>query len=103
VFVSEVRTIAADELWLSPSYRRASAAIHFTWRPDWPQVRELLPVIESALDPFEPRPHWGKLFTMAPDVVGSRYPRRSDFARLATTLDPHGTFRNEFVDRYIFS
>jgi xylitol oxidase len=103
VFVSEVRTIGADELWLSPSYGRASAAIHFTWRPDWPRVRELLPAIESALDPFEPRPHWGKLFTMAPDVVQSRYPRRSDFVQLANTLDPRGTFRNEFVDRYIFS
>ncbi len=102
VFTSEIRTIAADELWLSPSQGRSSVALHFTWRPDWPAVRELLPAIEGALDPFEPRPHWGKLFTMAPEVVASRYPRRPAFVELASRLDPEGVFRNAFVDRYVF-
>ena len=69
VFVSEIRTIAADDLWLSPAYGRDSVAFHFTWRPDWPAVRALLPDVEAALEPFEPRPHWAKLFTMAPEVV----------------------------------
>ena len=57
VFVSEIRTIAADDLWLSPAYGRDSVAFHFTWRPDWPAVRALLPDVEAALEPFEPRPH----------------------------------------------
>ncbi len=90
VLVSEIRTIAADDLWLSPAFRRPSVAFHFTWRPDWPSVRALLPVIEAALEPFEPRPHWAKLFTMAPDVVRSRYERLPAFAAMADRFDPAG-------------
>ena len=101
VFVSEIRTIAADGLWLSPAYGRSSVAFHFTWRPDWPSVRALLPVIEAALEPFEPRPHWAKLFTMAPEIVRSRYERLPDFVAMATRFDPEGTFRNDFTRRYV--
>ncbi len=102
VFVSEIRTIAADDLWLSPAYRRASVAFHFTWRPDWPAVRAILPAVEAALAPFEPRPHWAKLFTMAPDLVRSRYARMDAFAALATSFDPAGSFRNTFTRRHVF-
>jgi xylitol oxidase len=63
----------------------------------------VLPDIERALEPFEPRPHWGKLFTMAPEVVASRYAHRQSFAALADQLDPAGTFRNDFVNRFVFS
>jgi xylitol oxidase len=102
VFVSEVRAVAADELWLSPSHGRETVALHFTWRNDWPAVRTLLPEIERALAPFDPRPHWGKLFTFAPDVIRSAYPRRRDFVELAERLDPQRKFRNDFVDRFMF-
>ena len=100
--VSEVRTIAADNLGLSMANGRASVAIHFTWKPDWDAVRILLPDIEAALRPFEPRPHWGKLFTMSPDELRSRYPRLPDFVDLANRLDPDGVFRNDFVNRSLF-
>lgn len=99
--VSEVRFVAADDLWLSPAYRRASATLHFTWRPDWPAVRRLLPAIEDTLEPFAPRPHWGKLFTMDADLVRSRYARLGAFADLARGLDPSGRFTNAFVARYV--
>jgi xylitol oxidase len=102
VFVSEIRTIAADDLWLSPAYRRPSVAFHFTWRPDWPAVRAMLPVVEAALDPFEPRPHWAKLFTMAPQTVRARYPRLADAATLAGSWDPAAKLRNAFLDRFLF-
>jgi xylitol oxidase len=98
VLVSEIRTIASDELWLSPSYRRESIGFHFTWRADWPAVQAMLPAIEAVLEPYEPRPHWAKLFTMAPEVVRSRYPRMAEFAALAGELDPTGKLRNAFVD-----
>ena len=101
-FVSEIRTIAADDLWLSPAYGRESVAFHFTWRPDWPAVRAMLPVVEAALEPFEPRPHWAKLFTMSPEVLRSRYPRMDDFVALATSVDPGGKLRNAFIDRHLF-
>ena len=64
--ISELRTIAADRLWMSPCYERPSLAIHFTWKPEWDAVRELMPVIEKELAPYEARPHWGKLFAMEP-------------------------------------
>jgi alditol oxidase len=103
VQVSEVRTIAADALWMSTAFGRPSVAIHFTWRPDWQAVRPLLPVIEGALAPFEPRPHWGKLFTMAPEAVRSTYENLPPFSRLLERHDPSGKFRNAFLDRYIFA
>jgi alditol oxidase len=101
--VSEVRTIAADRLWMSTAYDRASVAFHFTWQPDWPAVRQVLPLIEAVLAPFEPRPHWGKLFTMPGDAVRASYPRISRFRTLLERYDPSGTFRNAFMDGFIFS
>jgi xylitol oxidase len=99
--ICEVRTIAADGLWMSPFYRQPCAAIHFTWKKNWLGVRALLPTIEQCLVPFEPRPHWGKLFTLAPTELAHRYPRMADFRELASRLDPLGKFRNGYLDRYI--
>ncbi|WP_152354111.1 D-arabinono-1,4-lactone oxidase [Brachybacterium subflavum] len=98
LIVSEIRSTAADDLWLSPAHERASACIHFTWqsRPD--EVRALLPEVEAALAPFSPRPHWGKVFTMAPEAVRAQYPRLADFQALRDRLDPRRVFRNEYVD-----
>ena len=71
LLISEIRTIAADDLWMSTCYRQPSVTIHFTWKPDWPAVSRLLPVIEKELSPFQPRPHWGKLFTLSPAELRS--------------------------------
>lgn len=102
LMVGEVRTIAADEFWLSPCAGRDSVAFHFTWKPDWGRVRELLPVIEGALAPFDARPHWGKLFTMGCADLLRLYPRLPQFVELARQLDPAGRFRNTFLDAYVF-
>jgi xylitol oxidase len=102
VFVTEIRTIAADDLWLSPAWGRDSAAVHFTWRPRWPEVSALLPEIEAALVPFGPRPHWGKLFAMAPAAIAAGYPRLADARALAIRLDPEGKLRNPYLDAYLF-
>ena len=99
LLISEIRTVAADELWLSPCHRRACVALHTTWKPEWDAVIGLLPLIERALEPFGVVPHWGKLFTMAPAVVQSRYERRADFRTLASEHDPGGKFRNDFLRR----
>jgi xylitol oxidase len=100
--VTEIRTIAADDLWLSPAYGRDSVAIHFTWQPDWPAVRSLLPAIDAALEPFDPRPHWGKLFTMDGERVRSRYERLPEFVELARRLDPEAKLSNAFLERNVF-
>ena len=97
LFVTEVRTIAADDLWLSGAFGRDAVGLHFTWRPDQPAVEALLPTIEEALAPFDPRPHWGKVFTMPAAVIRSRYPHWADFAALRAEFDPRGVFRNRFL------
>jgi xylitol oxidase len=103
LLISEVRTIAADNLWMSPCYRRDCVAIHFTWKPDWPAVQKVLPRIEEKLVPLGARPHWGKLFTMSAAQVVAGYERLGDFRALAEEFDPGSKFRNDFVVRHIFS
>ncbi len=100
--VAEIRTVAADLLWLSPCYGQAGVGLHFTWLKDWPAVSRLLPVIEAALAPFEARPHWGKLFTLPPERLQPLYARLPDFRRLLAQFDPAGKFRNDFLDTYLF-
>lgn len=99
VLVSELRTVAADDLWLSPSLGRDSLGIHFTWANDAQAVREVLPVVEAALAPFSPRPHWGKWFTFGSEALLEHYPQLPAFRDLARTADPHGKFRNAYLER----
>jgi alditol oxidase len=101
--IGEVRSIAADNLWLSPHYRRDSIALHFTWKHDWPSVQTLLPELEAALAPFDARPHWGKLFTMSGARIRSLYPRMDDFLALRRRLDPDGRLHNAYLDRALDS
>jgi xylitol oxidase len=100
--VSEIRTVAADELWLSPAYQRDCVAFHFTWVRDQPSVERLLAEIEAAIAGCSPRPHWGKLFAADAAALSAAYDRMSDFRGLAERLDPSGVFRNDYLDRYVF-
>ncbi|MBT8201308.1 MAG: FAD-binding protein [Acidimicrobiia bacterium] len=95
--IAEIRTTAADELWMSPAYQRASLCIGFTWRKHPAEVAALLPAIEAALEPFEPRPHWGKLFDFEGVDVSDRFERFPGFKRLARSYDPTGKFSNRFL------
>ena len=97
---SEIRTVAADEAWLSMAYRQDSVAFHFTWILDPGAVRPVVAAVERELVPLGARPHWGKVSGMTPQAVRARYPRWDDFRALARSLDPGGKFRNEFFDQY---
>ncbi|MDX6231537.1 MAG: alditol oxidase [Nocardioidaceae bacterium] len=99
--ICEIRTVAADDLWLSMASGRDSVALHFTWFDDVAAATSAIVALERALEPFAPRPHWGKLFAMAPEVVRARYERLPDFQRLRGQLDPRNKLGNEFVDRYL--
>ncbi len=101
LLISEIRCIAADDLWMSPCYRQPCTAIHFTWRQDWPAVSRLLPLIEERLAPFQARPHWGKLFSMSHQRISSLYERLPDFSKLMMHYDPKGKFRNEWLETVI--
>ena len=98
LFVSEVRAVAADDLPMSMNFERDSIGIHFTWRPRQAEVLELLPEIEAALEPFGARPHWGKVFTMAPAAIARQYTHLPAFVALANRLDPEAKFRNRYLD-----
>ncbi len=102
LLISEIRAIAADDLWMSPCYKQSCVTIHFTWKQDWPAVSKLLPAIEKELAPFRARPHWGKLFTTSPAVLKSIYGKLPDFTKLAALYDPRGKFRNDFLNTNIF-
>jgi xylitol oxidase len=102
LMISEIRTIAADDLWMSPCYKQSSVTIHFTLKPDWPAVSKLLPIIERELTPFQVRPHWGKLFTVSPERLKASYEKLPNFLGLCKKYDPSGKFRNDFLNKYIF-
>lgn len=99
LLTSELRTVAADELWLSPAYHRDTVAFHFTWVLDNGAVLPVLAQVENRLLPLGARPHWGKLTTLPPRVVLAAYPEAGAFARLMRRLDPPGKFRTDLIDR----
>jgi len=103
LLISEIRTIAADTFWMSPCYHQPSISIHFTWKPNWEEVRKILPVIEQELAPFHAKPHWAKLFTMSPNHLASLYEKMQEFILLMKSLDPKGKFKNQFLDTYIYA
>ena len=99
--VCEIRTMAADDLWLSTAYGHDTVAFHFTWHQQPEAVQELLPALERALAPFGARPHWGKWFAMDREGLEAVFDRIGDFRALAARLDPNGTFRNAYLDRLV--
>lgn len=99
--VCELRTVAADSLWMSGEYGRDTLAIHFTWQPDQDAVEAVLVDVEAALAPYNARPHWGKLFLARAATIAPLFERLPDFLRLAARLDPRGTFRNAWIDGVI--
>jgi xylitol oxidase len=103
LMITEVRAIAADDLFMSPFYKKTCVAFHFTWKQEIPEVMQLLPLIEEALAPFSPRPHWGKLFTLKSSVLQSRIEKLPEFKALMAKHDPDGKFRNEFIEMNLFS
>lgn len=95
--VTEVREVAADELWLSGAYASDVVALHFTWRPEQRAVDALLPELEHRLLPLGARPHWGKRFAADAAALEPLYPRLADFRALARRHDPRGVFVNDYL------
>ena len=100
--ITEIRTIAADNLWMSPCYLQDCVAIHFTWKQNLKEVTELISMIETELEPFQYRPHWGKLFSTDPSLLASRYDKFHEFVDLAKELDLKGKFKNDYLNLNIY-
>lgn len=101
--VSEIRSMAADDIWMSMAYGVDTIGIHFSWKTDLEAVMTRLPELERLLQPFSPRPHWGKLFTVSPDALAGRYPKFFQFRDMMIQYDPEGVFRNEFLTTNILN
>ena len=102
LFITELRCIAADDLWMSPAYKQDCMAIHFTWKPESDEIHKVLPLIEEKLAPFNAKPHWGKVFTMPPSRIRQVYENIPQFQTLLKQYDPQGKFRNQFIDANIY-
>ncbi|MDP1814809.1 MAG: FAD-binding protein [Leadbetterella sp.] len=102
LFITEIRTIAADEIPMSPFYKKTCLAIHFTWKQEVDAVMALLPEVEKALEPFGARPHWGKVFTLQPFVLQGRIEKLNEFKALMIKHDPEGKFKNDFIETNLF-
>jgi xylitol oxidase len=98
LLISEVRSVAADDVWLSPAYGRDAVAFHFTWRRDPPEVLDVLAAIERQIRPFDARPHWGKVHRFSSEQLFQAYPRLADYQVQRRRLDPSGVFSNAFLD-----
>jgi xylitol oxidase len=101
LLISELRTVAADELWLSTAFGRDSLAIHFTWKNLPALVASVVPRIEQVLAPFDPRPHWGKYFQLNSSDFAGSYPQLADFTDLVNRTDPEGKFGNRYLRRVV--
>lgn len=98
LLVTELRTVAADELWLSPGFGRDSVCIHFTWKNEPDAVRTAILHVERVLAPFDPRPHWGKVFSMP---IRDSLPHLESFRELVARVDPGGKFSGPYLERVL--
>jgi xylitol oxidase len=101
LLITELRAIAADNLWMSMAYQRPSLAIHFTWKLESDAVHHVLPQIEAKLAPFQARPHWAKVFTLDASQIAPLYPRHKDFTAIVKQIDPTGKFWNAYLQDHI--
>ena len=92
--VCEIRTIAADRLWMSPQYGRDSVGIHFTWALEPEAVARRARRARAGARAVRRRARTGASCSCR----APRYERLPDFARLAETLDPRGAFRNAWLE-----
>jgi alditol oxidase len=98
LLISEVRSVAADDVWLSPAYGRDAVAFHFTWRKDPSAVLDALSEIERQIRPFDARPHWGKVHRFSPEQLFQAYPQLPSYQDQRRRIDPSGVFSNTFLD-----
>lgn len=102
LFVSEIRSVKADELWMSPAYKKDCIAIHTTWHQNEKVIGELIPLVQNALLPYHPIPHWAKLSSIPPSALAGIYSRIDNFRDLCRQFDPQKKFLNKYLQEFIF-
>jgi len=99
-FPVEVRSVAADDIPLSPAYGRETGyiAVHV---PKGAPHLAYFQGVQGIMDDYEGRPHWGKVHFHTAETLASRYPRWGDAQAVRARLDPDGTFANSYTDRVL--
>lgn len=99
-FPVEVRTTAADDIPLSTAYGRDTAYIAVHVYRGTP-YDEYFQGVESIMDDYDGRPHWGKLHFQNASTLAPRYPRWDEFQALRRRLDPDGVFTTPYLERVL--
>jgi FAD/FMN-containing dehydrogenase len=95
-FPMEVRTVAADDAYLSSQYGTATTVISVSGVPGmdyWDYLRD----VDRLLGGFGARAHWGKLHFLTREQLLARYPAAEAFIRIRRELDPVGIFLNDHL------
>lgn len=95
-FPLEVRSVMADETWLSPFYRRAtcSIAVHHDAAED---PAAFFRAVEPIFRKYDGRPHWGKMHSLSARDFATLYPRFRDAMEVRRDIDPD----NRFISPYL--
>jgi L-gulonolactone oxidase len=99
-FPIEVRFVAPDDAYLSPSHERETCyiAVHMYRGMEWePYFR----AVEEVMDSYDGRPHWGKRHFQTADTLAARYPEWDHFRAVRDRLDPQRRFANAYTDRVL--
>ena len=99
-FPIEVRSAAADDLWLSTAQGRETGylAVHRYHRED---PAEYFHAVEAIMRAHDGRPHWGKMHYRDAESLGPAYPRFADFILVRDRLDPERRFSNSYLERVL--
>jgi alditol oxidase len=97
LIITEIRTIASDQAWLSPMLRGDSVALHFTWRNDPAAVNDAVQQIEAKLGDYGIIPHWGKVNAFDKSRLAAVHSRISDAREVFDELDPMRKFSSEYL------
>jgi len=101
-FPIEVRFVAPDDAFLSPSHERETCYIavhHDRTRPRlW---EEYMRGVEAIVSEYEGRPHWGKRHFQTAATLEPLYPCWDEFQAVRSRLDPGGVFGNDYTDRVL--
>jgi FAD-linked oxidoreductase len=96
-FPVEVRFTAPDEIPLSTASNRESAyiAVHIYKGMNYvPYFKE----VESIMNSYQGRPHWGKLHFQSAATLASRYPQWDVFQAVRNQVDPQRMFSNQYLE-----
>jgi FAD-linked oxidoreductase len=103
IFPFEYRTVAADDIWISPMNGRDCISISFHQYAKMPW-REAFAGVEQVFQQAGGRPHWAKRHTLASADVLALYADAPKWGAARKRADPGGKFLNgHLADLFAFS